>query len=42
MQVVREPDVASMRAKVANPVRAEFTEKHGSELLDRIDDALAR
>jgi len=42
MQVVREPDTASMRAKVAEPVRAEFTEKHGSELLDRIDTALAR
>ncbi|WP_158774172.1 TRAP transporter substrate-binding protein [Cobetia sp. L2A1] len=41
MQVVRDPDTASMRAKVAKPVRAEFTEKHGSELLNRIDDALA-
>ncbi|WP_202903950.1 TRAP transporter substrate-binding protein [Halomonas huangheensis] len=39
MQIVEEPDRASMREVVAGPVQASFTEKYGSELINAIDAA---
>ncbi|PMR71104.1 TRAP transporter substrate-binding protein [Halomonas heilongjiangensis] len=36
MQVIEQPDRASMRDKVAEPVRNEFVSKHGSELLEAV------
>ena len=39
MQVVEEPDRESMRAVVEAPVRAEFVEKYGNELLEAIEQA---
>lgn len=37
MQVIEQPDRASMRDKVAEPVRNEFVSKHGSELLEAVE-----
>lgn len=39
MQVVEDPDRESMRAIVEEPVRAGFVEKHGTELLEAIEQA---
>lgn len=39
MQVIEQPDRASMRDKVAEPVRNEFVSKHGSELLEAVEAA---
>lgn len=39
MQIVEEPDRESMKEIVSGPVRATFTEKYGSDLIDAIDAA---
>ncbi|MCS2611161.1 TRAP transporter substrate-binding protein [Halomonas dongshanensis] len=39
MQVVEQPDRASMRDRVADAVRSEFTAQHGSELVEAVERA---
>lgn len=39
MQIVEQPDRASMRDRVADAVRSEFTAQHGSELVEAVERA---